>query len=188
MAAVAREPQEEHIRNSQSRNTSVPRINEENNTQFYEEVEGRVATKLSQEFSRAASRILGALSKLDEFLLNPQVRTPSGTVPETFRNTNVENQEPNEDRSQDDPYPEVGPSGCQSLHSIDSDPDEAPDRNIIDEPNENGVRTKNVATNKNVAAVNGGSEVLSHSNFPLDRLTSIQKKLMLTLIKNSNLS
>ena len=87
----------------------------------------------------------------------------------------MENQEPIEYRAQDDPYPEVGPSGCQSLHSIDSDPDEAPDRNIIDEPNENAFRTKNVATNKNVAAVNGGSESLSHPNFPLDRLPSIQK-------------
>ena len=36
--------------------------------------------KLSQEFSRTESRILGALSKLDEFLLNPQTRTLSGTV------------------------------------------------------------------------------------------------------------
>ena len=38
----------------------------------------------------------------------------------------MENQEPNEDRSQDDPHPEVGPSVYQSRHSIDSDPDEAP--------------------------------------------------------------
>ena len=34
---------------------------------------------------------------------------------------------PNEDRSQNDPHPEVGPSVSQSRHhSIDSDPDEAP--------------------------------------------------------------
>ena len=38
----------------------------------------------------------------------------------------MENQEPNEDRSQDDPHPEVGPSVHQSRHSIDSDTDEAP--------------------------------------------------------------
>ena len=38
----------------------------------------------------------------------------------------MENQEPNEDRSQDDPHPEVGPYVCQSRHSIDSDTDEAP--------------------------------------------------------------
>ena len=51
---------------------------------------------------------MGALSKLDEFLLNQQIRTHSGTVPETFRNTNVENQGTNEDESQSDPHPEAG--------------------------------------------------------------------------------
>ena len=76
--------------------------------------------------NRTKSRILGALSKLDESLLNPQIRTHSGTVPGTFRNTNVKNQEPNEDRSQDDSHPEVGPSVCQTRHSIDSDLDKAP--------------------------------------------------------------
>ena len=129
LAAVTRETQEENPRNGQSRNTSVPRINEEYITQLSEQIEGRVTKKLSQEFSRTESRILGALSKLDEFLLNPQIRTHSGTVPGTFPNTNVENQEPNEDRSQDDPHLEVGPSVCQSRHSIDSDTDEAPHNN-----------------------------------------------------------
>ena len=51
---------------------------------------------------------MGALSKLDEFLLKPQVRTQSGTVLGTSRNTDVENREPNGDRSQKDPHPEVG--------------------------------------------------------------------------------
>ena len=88
--------------------------------------EGRVTKKLSQEFSWTESRVLGVLSKLDEFLLSPWIRTYTGTVPRTFRNTNMENQEPNEDRSQDDPHPELGPSVCQSPHSSDSDPDEAP--------------------------------------------------------------
>ena len=126
LAAVARDTQEEHPRIGQSRNTSVPRINEEYITQICEEIEGRVTKKLSQEFSRTESRILCALSKLGEFLLNPQIRTHSGTVPGKFRNTKVENQEANEDRSQDDSYSEVGPCVCQSRHSIDSDLDEAP--------------------------------------------------------------
>ena len=107
LAAVTRETQEEHPRNGQSRNTSVPRINEEYITQFFDGVEGRVTKKLSQEFSRTESRILSALSKLDEFLLNPQIRTHSGTVPGTFRNTNVENQGTNENDSQSDPHPEA---------------------------------------------------------------------------------
>ena len=104
LAAVTREIQEENPRNGQSRNTSVPRINEEYITQLSEEIEGRVSKKLSQEFSRTESRILGALSKLDEFLLNQQITAHSGT----FRNTNVDNQGTNEDDSQSDPHPEGG--------------------------------------------------------------------------------
>ena len=108
LAAVTRETQEEHPRNGQSRSTSVPRINEEYITHVSEQIEGRVTKKLSQQLSRTESRILGALSKLDEFLLNPQIRTHSETVPGTFKNKNVENQGTNEDDSQSDPHPEAG--------------------------------------------------------------------------------
>ena len=108
LAAVTRETQEENLRNGQSRNTSVPRINEEYITQVSEQIEGRVTKKLSQEFRRTKSRILGALSKLDEFFLKQQIRTHSETFPGTFRNTNVENQVTNEDDSQSDPHPEAG--------------------------------------------------------------------------------
>ena len=72
-----------------------------------EKVEGRVTKKLSKEFSRTKSRFLGALSKLDEFLLNPQVRTCSVAVPGTSRNSDSENREPTGDRSVNDPCPEV---------------------------------------------------------------------------------
>ena len=44
-----------------------------------------VTRKLSQKFSSTESRILGPLFKLDKFLLNPQERTQSGTVPGTSR-------------------------------------------------------------------------------------------------------
>ena len=115
LAAITRETQEEHPRNGQSRYTSVPRINEEHITQVAEEIEGRVIKKLSQEYSKTKSRILGALSKLDEFLLNQQIRTHSGTVPETFRNTNVDNQGTNEDDSQSDPHPKQA-SSASRLH------------------------------------------------------------------------
>ena len=77
---------EEHSRNGQSRNTSVPRINEEYITQVSEEIEGRITKKLSQEFNRIESRISDALSKLDEFLSNQQIQTHSKTVPGTNRN------------------------------------------------------------------------------------------------------
>ena len=128
LAAVTGETQEEHPRNGQSRNTSVPRINEEYLTQVSEEIEGRVTKKQSQEYSRTESRILGALSKLDEFLLNQQIQTHSRTVPGTFRNTNVENQGTIEDDSQSDPHPEAGSFGGQTTQN--SGPKDCRDRYI----------------------------------------------------------
>ena len=74
-------------------------------SQVSEEIEGRVTKKLSKEFSRIESRILGASSKLDEFLLNPQVRTCSVAFPGTTRNSTSENRETTGDRSSDDPCP-----------------------------------------------------------------------------------
>ena len=108
LTAVTREIHGENPRNGQSRNTSVPRINEDYLTQLSEEIEGRITKKLSREFSRIESRISDALSKLDEVLSNQQIQTHSKTVPGTFRNTNVENQGTNEDDSQSDPHPEGG--------------------------------------------------------------------------------
>ena len=108
LAAFTRETQEENPRNGQSRNTSIPRINEEYITQVSEEIGGSVSKKLSQEFSRTESRILDALAKIHEFSSNQQIHTHFETVPGTFRNTNVENQGTNEDDSQSDPHPEAG--------------------------------------------------------------------------------
>ena len=50
---------------------------------------------------------MGALSKFDEFLLNPQVRTCS-VVQGATRNANSENRETHGDLCINDPYPEVG--------------------------------------------------------------------------------
>ena len=91
LAADSRRILQKHPRNGQSGNTSVSRINEEDNTQVSEEVEGRVTKKVSQELSTTESCILGALSELSDFFLNPQVRTQSGTVPGTSRNTDKQN-------------------------------------------------------------------------------------------------
>ena len=93
LAAVSRETQE-YPSISKSQNTSAPGITEEHIAQVFEEIEGRATGKLSQDFSRTESRILGALFKLDEFFLNPEVQTFSGSVPGTFRNADAENQEP----------------------------------------------------------------------------------------------
>ena len=66
-----------------AQNSNVPRSHEDYITQVSEEIEGRVTKKLSQEFSRTKNRLLGALWRLDNFLLNPLNGSYSGTVLET---------------------------------------------------------------------------------------------------------
>ena len=106
LAAVSRETPES-TRSGRTQNILDPELTQDYISQVSEEIEKRVTKKLSKEFSRTESRILGALSKLDEFLLNPQVRTCSVAVPGTSRSSNPDNQGTNEDRPSDDPGPEV---------------------------------------------------------------------------------
>ena len=106
LAAISRETPES-TRNSRRQNTLDPESTQDYISQVSEELEARVTKKLSKEFSRTESRILGALSKLDEFLLNSQVRTRSVAVPGTSRNNNSENWETTGDCSLDDPCPKV---------------------------------------------------------------------------------
>ena len=107
LAAVSRETPE-GSRSSRGQTVLDPELTQDYISQVFEEIEGRVTKKRSKEFSKTESRILGALSKLDEFLLNPQVRTCSVAVQGTSGNANSENREPHGDRSSNDPYPEVG--------------------------------------------------------------------------------
>ena len=104
---------------------------EEYITQVSEEIEGRVTKKLSQDCSRTESLISGAFSKLNEFLLNPQVRNCSVAVPGTSRNNNAEIREPTGDRSLNDPYPKVGVSACHASNLIDSEQEETHHRKIL---------------------------------------------------------
>ena len=76
-------------------------------SQVSEEIEGRVIKKLLKEFSRTEPRILGALSKLDDLLLNPKVRTCSVAVLGTSRNGNSKSREPTGGISLNDPCPDV---------------------------------------------------------------------------------
>ena len=119
LAAVSRDTQE-YPRISQSQNSSAPGITEEYITQVSEEIEGRATKKLSQEEHLGCSVQVRRIS-LEP---NPQIRTFSGTVPETFRNADVENQEPSGDRSQTGPHPEVEFPACRANSLTDSDPDE----------------------------------------------------------------
>ena len=90
-----------------AQNSGAPRSQEDYITQVSEEIEGRVTKRLSKEFSRTENRILGALARLDDFLMNPLLPGHSGTAPEPTRNTTRNNQGTNEDGSQTDPHPEA---------------------------------------------------------------------------------
>ena len=107
VTAVSRETPE-GSRSSRGQTVLDPELTQDYISQVSEEIEGRVTKKLSKEFSKTESRILGALSKLDEFLLNPQVRTCSVAAHRTSRNSNSENRETHGDRSLNDSDPEVG--------------------------------------------------------------------------------
>ena len=107
LAAVSRKTPE-GSRSSRGRNVPDTELTHDYISQVSEEIEGRVTKKLSKEFNKTESRILGALSKLDEFLLDPQVRTCSVAVQGTSRNAASDNRETHGDHSSNDPYPEVG--------------------------------------------------------------------------------
>ena len=107
LAAISRETPE-GSRSSRGQTVLDPELTQDYISQVSEEIEGRVTKKLSKEFSKTESRILGALSKLEEFLQNPQVRTCSVAVQGTSGNANSENRETHGDRSSNDPYPEKG--------------------------------------------------------------------------------
>ena len=100
-----------------AQNSNAPISQEDYITQFSEKNEGRVTKKLSQEISRTESLILGALSRLDEFLLNPLIRGQSGTAPETSQNKYDTKQGTNEDDFQSDFYPEASISQSQTTQN-----------------------------------------------------------------------
>ena len=89
-----------------AQNSSASRSQEDYITQVSEEIEGRVTKRLSKEFIRTENCILGALTRLDDFLMNPLLPGCSGT-PEPSRNALNTSQGTNEDDSQNDPHPEA---------------------------------------------------------------------------------
>ena len=122
LAAVSREAPE-GSNSSRGRNVLDPELTQDYISQVSEEIEGKVTKKLSKEFNKTESRILGDLSKLDEFLLNPQVRICSVAAHGTSRHSNLENRETHGDRSSNDPYPEEGyfPHLSGQLNSSEAD-------------------------------------------------------------------
>ena len=107
LAELNKEKCEEHPRSNLAQNLKVLRSQEDYITQVSEKIEGKVSKKLSHEFSKTDNRILGALSRLDDFLMNPLIQDHSGTVPEESWKMYGLNQGTNEDDSQSDPHPEA---------------------------------------------------------------------------------
>ena len=99
LAALNEKNYQEHPRSNLAHNSSVARSQEDYIFQVSEEIEGRVTKKLLEEFSRTENRILGALARLDDFLMNPVIQGHSGTTPEMSRNAFSINQRTNEDDS-----------------------------------------------------------------------------------------
>ena len=110
LAALNKENCEKHPKSNFAQNSNVPRSQEDYITQVSEEIEGRVTKRLSMamEFSRTENRILGALARLDDFLINPLLQSYSGATPEASRNPLSTSQGTKEDDSQNDPHPEAG--------------------------------------------------------------------------------
>ena len=129
LAALNMEKCKEHPRSNQGQNSSVPRLQEDYITQVPEEIEGRVIKKLSQEFNKTENRILGALSHLDDFLMNPLIQGHSGTTPDMSRNVFSTNQGTNEEDSESDPHPEA--SIFRSQTTQNSGPEVRHDNDII---------------------------------------------------------
>ena len=128
LAAVNKEYCEEHPGINMAQDTSVPRSQEDYITQVSQEIEGRVAKNLSQEFNRTENGILGALSCLEDFLMNPLMQGYSGTTPETSRNTYSTNQGMIEDDSQRDRHPEASIFCSQTTQN--SGPEDDHDKRI----------------------------------------------------------
>ena len=108
LAALNKKNCEEHPRSNLAQNSSAPISQEDYITQVSEEIEGRVTKRLSKEFSRTEKHILGALVRLDDFLMNPLLPGHSGTTPELSRHALNTSQGTNEDDFQNDPRPEAG--------------------------------------------------------------------------------
>ena len=108
LAALNKENCEEHPRSNLAQNSNVPRSQKDYIIQVSEEIEGRVTKTLSKEFSRMENRILGALARVDDFLMNSLLQGYSGTTPEPSRNALSTSQGTNEDDSQNDLRPEAG--------------------------------------------------------------------------------
>ena len=146
----------------QPRNSVVPVIQEDYITPVSEKTAGRMAKNLSQEFSKTDSRTMRALSKLYELPLNPLSRAQCGIGSGTYRNPDAENREPKEDRSQNDPRPNVGSFIYRLLQAVNLDLKKASDSHKLP-----GIRSKTLSICSQCKEKIALSGWLSSHNIPL---------------------
>ena len=106
VAALNKENCAELPRSNMAQNSNVPRSQEDYIPQVSVEIEGKVTKKWSQEFSGTENRTLGALARLNDFLMKPLIQGHCGTAPEASVNAFSTNHGTNEDDSQIDPHSE----------------------------------------------------------------------------------
>ena len=135
LAAVSGETPE-NTRNNQSQNTLVWGWLMSTSPRFVKKSKKGPLTDFPKILAILESRILGVLSKIDEFLLSPQVRTCSVAVLGTSRNNNSEKREPTVDRSLNDLCPEVVFSICHTSNLNDSVKEETHHNNFPQFPEE----------------------------------------------------
>ena len=75
-----------------------------------------MSRKISQDLNGTENRIVGALSKLEEFLLNLQVLVQPGLVQGAYKDFNRENREHEEDVSHNELQAEVDLTVSRSTH------------------------------------------------------------------------
>ena len=119
LTALNKRNREEHPGCNLAQNSNVPRPQGDYIPQVFEDVEGRVTEKTSQEFSRTEYRILSALAPLDDFLMSPLIHAHSETTPETSRNILSTHQGTNEDDAHSNPHPESGIFNSQMTQNLD---------------------------------------------------------------------
>ena len=127
LAALNKENCDDYPKSNLAQNSNAPWSQEEYISQVSNEIVGRVTKRLSKEFSRTENHILGALARLDDFLMNPLLQGHSGTTPEPSRNALSTRQRTNEDDSQYNPHPEAGLFHGQMTQN--SDPEDGLDSN-----------------------------------------------------------
>ena len=123
LAVLNKEKREEHPRSNLAQNSNVPRSQQDYIIQVSEEIEARVTKKLFQEFNKKENCKLGALSRLDDFLMNLLIQYYSKTTPETSRYSYGANKGTSENETRSEHHLEAGLLLSQATENFGAEDD-----------------------------------------------------------------